>query len=101
MSNGTTPTVEQVRDYLAAHGWRFGWEVGSVGAMYIYREPTDSGDQITVFVPASEESEDYPERVLDVANTLRVLENRDRDSILAEMLATKVPTTHLPRQPVT
>ena len=50
-----------------------------------------------MFLPASEEFDDYTERVLDIGNTLRVLEHRDREAILADMLA--IDVTPAPRTP--
>jgi hypothetical protein len=65
--------------------------------MYVYRDLSDDGKPITVFVPVSEEFDDYTERVLDIGNTLTVLEHRDREAILVEMLA--IDTTPAPRTP--
>ncbi|QJW95018.1 hypothetical protein [Frigoriglobus tundricola] len=95
------PTTEQIRAYLTAHDWRPGWAIGSVGAMYVYRELSDDGNPLTVFVPASEAFDDYTQRVLDIADSLRVLERRDREAVLADMLATDpTPAPRTPPVPV-
>jgi hypothetical protein len=100
MIRSPIPTTEQIRAYLTAHDWRLGWVIGSVGAMYVYRDLSDDGKQITVFVPASEQFDDYTERVLDIGNTLKVLERREREDVLADMLATN-PALRTPPVPAT
>ncbi len=86
------PTTEQIRAYLTAHDWRMGWPVGTVGAMYVHRDLSADGNPLTVFVPSSEAFDDYAQRVWDVADSLRVLERRTRDAVLADMLATGATT---------
>ena len=101
MTSGPVPTTEQVRAYLTARDWRPGWTIGSVGVMYVYRELSDNGNPITVFVPASEAFDDYAQRVLDIGDTLKVLERRDREAVLADMLATDpMPVPRTPPVPV-
>lgn len=97
MKFGPMPTVAQIRAYLTAHDWRFGWAIGSAGWMYVYRDPSDDGKPITVFVPASESFDDYTQRVLDIGDTLRAFDHRERAAIIADVLATDV--TPAPRTP--
>ncbi len=97
MKFGPMPTPAQIRAYLSARDWRFGWSIGAVGAMYVHRDLSDDGNPITVFVPASDEFDDYTQRVLDVSDTLQAFDRRDRAAVLAEMLATD--TAPAPRTP--
>lgn len=92
MTFGPMPTSDQVRAYLSARGWRFGWAIGSVGWMYVYRDASDDGQPITVFVAAHQTAEDYTQRVFDVIETLQAFDRRPRRDIIADLLAVEVPS---------
>jgi|GEM_PF-3756105 len=88
------PTPEQIGAYLCAHGWRFDRPMKQPGAVYVYHQLSDTGKPVEVFVPyyrpQSDEIRDFATSVLAVAETVESFEGRDRETILAEMLATEV-----------
>jgi len=90
------PTPEQIGAYLTAHGWRFARPMKQPGAVYVYRELSDDGEPMQLFVPhfvpGVDEVIDFATSVLAVVETMESFEGRTRDEVFAEMLATEVPS---------
>ena len=101
MTHTQWPTPEQIGAYLTAHGWRFDRPMKQPGAVYVYHQRTDDGKPVELFVPHFvphvDAVQDFASSVLAVVETVQALERRDRDAVLADMLATGV--TPAPRTP--
>jgi hypothetical protein len=100
------PTPEQIGAYLCSHGWRFDRPMKQPGAVYVYHRLTDSGKPIELFVPYFvpnvDEVSDFATSVLAVAETVESFEGRDREAVLADMLAIdSAPTSRTPPVPAT
>lgn len=95
------PTPEQIGSYLTAHGWRFDRPMKQPGAVYAYRQQTDDGKPVELFVPHfapdTDAVQDFATSVLAVVETIQAIEHRDRETVLADMLAIEVtPATRTP-----
>ena len=84
------PTPEQIRAYLAAHGWTPDDPLSDL-VIFTYKELSDDGQPITVGVPDSMEVIYYPLRVKDLVVTVAWVEGRPEPEVFAEILATNVP----------
>lgn len=91
------PTTAQLRAYLGSHGWQYSHAVPPVGDMFALCDGEDTDpDPLTVFVPASDEWDDYAACVASVTETLCALERRSKQAVLADLLATEVGTNPHP-----
>ena len=98
MTERRVPTPDQIRAWLSAHGWTPESPMPADVAIFTYKEPSDDGRSITVYVPGSiEETPRYPLRVRDVIVTAAGMEERPEADVLAEMLA--IDVTLAPRTP--
>jgi hypothetical protein len=86
MTNKQIPTPEQIRAYLRAHGWTPEDPMPEDVVVFTYKELSDDGLPITVYVPGSVETPRYPLRVRDVVVTAAGMEERPEADVLAEML---------------
>lgn len=94
MTHSQLPTAAQIGTYLAAHGWRFARPMKEPGAVYAYHQTTDDGDPIELFVP-DEGHLDYHSRgraVMAVTDVVAAYEERNRQDVLADLLAVEVPS---------
>jgi hypothetical protein len=95
------PTPAQIGAYLTARGWRLDRPMKQPGAVYVSPHPTDSGNEIQVFVPDfdpnADAAEDFASSVSAVAETVAGLEGCRAEDVVAEMLAPGV--TPAPRPP--
>jgi hypothetical protein len=83
------PHPEQIRSYLSKHGWTGEFSPPSDVEIFTYREPSDDGEPITVFVPGSSTVLFYPLRVQDVVVTVAGMEERSEDAVRSDILAEK------------
>jgi hypothetical protein len=105
------PNPARIRDYLTAHRWRKGWDItGGYGEMFVFEEPADDGDQITVFVPSHDLWDDYRQRAVEVVDTLAAIERRTKEAVWADLCGTTAvastpaapaPAPPTPTDPVT
>jgi hypothetical protein len=79
------PAPEQVRRYLVSHGWRerpYGPE------LFVFERSFEGADEPVVqILPSSQEMPAYPQRLLELLQTLSRLEDRLIRHILADVLA--------------
>lgn len=103
MTHKQLPTAAQVGAYLSAHGWRFARPMKHPGSVFTYRQLSDSGRPIELFVP-DDEGLEFNERgrsVMAVVETVVSFEGREAQSVLADMLAIEpVPAPEPPGVPV-
>ena len=91
MKSRQFPGVQQIHNYLEAHGWHECDPITPVGVMFEFERLSDDNQQITVFVPAHTEFDDYPLRVSDIVDTLAPVERRSKDAVWADLLAENAP----------
>jgi hypothetical protein len=93
------PTPAQIGAYLTAHGWRFARPMKEPGAVYAYKQTSDDGNPIELFVPDQDglDVNGYGRSVMAVVETMRAFECRSWQDVLADMLATEpTPTSRAP-----
>lgn len=99
------PAPAQIAAYLTARGWSPEWPLEPEGAMFVFEEPADDGQPITVFVPSSSEVTHihYPLAVSAVVDTVSGIEERPKEAVWADLGATAAPnippTPTLPATP--
>lgn len=103
MTHKQLPTAAQVGAYLTAHGWRFARPMKQPGSVFVYRQLSDSGKPLELFVPDDEglEFNEHGRSVMAVVETIMSFEGRDARSVLADMLAAEpAPAAEPPAVPV-
>jgi hypothetical protein len=89
------PEPERIGAYLTNHGWTGEFPLPSDGCMFTFRDLSDDGNPITVFVPGSSSVIFYPLRVNDVVVTVAVIEERSEEAVWNDILAGTGKTTHV------
>jgi hypothetical protein len=69
------------------------------GSVYVYHQKSDDGNPIELFVPDEDglELNAYGRSVMAVVDTIKAFEDRGREAVLADLLATA--PTPVPRTP--
>jgi hypothetical protein len=103
MTRTQWPTPAQIGAYLTTRGWRFDRPMKQSGAVYVYQHSEDGEVELFVphFTPNADPVEDFASSVMAVVDTMKALEQRSGEAILADMLATDpAPAPRTPPQPV-
>jgi hypothetical protein len=78
--------IEQVRDYMLAHGWQIQPDPRS--ELLIFEGPlADNGQPFVQYLPLSERLRSYRMRLEELIGALSILEDRPCIEILDDMLA--------------
>jgi hypothetical protein len=84
-------TLELIRPkddqaYLTAHAWHNLRPSGEYA--FLYRRTIDN-QRYDVFVPSTQEIDDFPQRIADIIRTLETVEDRSQIEILSDLTSTR------------
>src|SRR4051812_32389462 len=93
------PSPAQIRAYLTANGWHKGWDIPNAGEMFVYKELSDDGKELTVFLPMHDLYDDYPYGVAALVESVAFTEGRPMDAVWADLRATATPSAPITPAP--
>jgi hypothetical protein len=84
---------DDLREYLASHGWTTGTQNG-LSATYTRQQ---DGTDFELLVPLSTDLRDFPQRMADVLRTLEIVEHRDQIQILSDLTSAQADVVRVRR----